>query len=605
MNKLALTAALLELFTMLASVGRVAHCDTATAPSVVKIVSSGGSFHMVRNGQPFFIKGAGGDGSLELLKQCGGNSIRTWGADNLDNTLAEANKVGIGVTVGIWLGHKEQGFRYDDPAAVAKQLDMARNVILRYRNSPALLMWGLGNEMEGYDGGDDPNVWHAVEDIAKMVKQLDPNHPTMTVVAEIGGNKVRAINQYCPDIDVIGINSYGGGPSLPTRYVAAGGTKPYVVTEYGPAGTWEVPKNSWGASAELTSTQKAESYKATYEKAIANQPLCLGGYAFTWGHKQEASATWFGLMLSDGSKLAGVDALATLWSGHPPAVLCPKIESLTIDGSPSVKSGDTVDVHLVQSDPQGQAVKVTWILSYDPVVNSVGGATQPAQPQFPDSIVESSNTGAKLKMPPVHGGFRIYAILHNASGAAAVGNVVLYVSDGGDAPVPDARKATLPFVLYGAADQPFVTSGYMGNFAAITVDANCPTNTRGDAKSCMKATYGATDNWAGVVWQNPPNNWGDLPGGWNITGAKQLSFWARGDKGGEKVTFEYGLIGADKKFHDSSSGKMADVILTTAWQHYTIDLTGKDLSRIVSGFCWTVAGSGNPTTFYLDDIRYE
>jgi hypothetical protein len=54
----------------------------------------------------------------------------------------------------------------------------------------------------------------------------------------------------------------------------------------------------------------------------------------------------------------------------------------------------------------------------------------------------------------------------------------------------------------------------------------------------------AADQWGGVVWQHPANDWGDANGGFNLTGAKKLTFWARGEKGGEKVSFEFGLLGA-------------------------------------------------------------
>jgi len=82
-------------------------------------------------------------------------------------------------------------------------------------------MWSIGNEMEmGQE--DDPLVWNAVEDIAKMAKQIDPNHPTMTVIAEIGGKKIEHINKLCPSIDIIGINTYAGGPSIAERYQKAG-----------------------------------------------------------------------------------------------------------------------------------------------------------------------------------------------------------------------------------------------------------------------------------------------------------------------------------------------------------------------------------------------
>ena len=45
--------------------------------------------------------------------------------------------------------------------------------------------------------------------------------------------------------------------------------------------------------------------------------------------------------------------------------------------------------------------------------------------------------------------------------------------------------------------------------------------------------------------------------------------------------------------------------LTREWAQYSIDLTGKDLSRIKTGFGWTLAGQGKPLTFYLDDVKYE
>ena len=174
-----------------------------------------------------------------------------------------------------------------------------------------MLLWGLGNEMEMHD--DTPELWRAVQDLARMVHQLDPNHPTMTAVAEIGGDKVRNIHKYCPDIDVIGINTYGGGPSLAARYRKAGGTKPFVLTEFGPPGTWEIRMNSFGTAREPTSTQKARFYRETYEKSVLGEPdLCLGSYAFTWGWKIEATATWYGMLLPDQSRLAAVDTMQEL-----------------------------------------------------------------------------------------------------------------------------------------------------------------------------------------------------------------------------------------------------------------------------------------------------
>ncbi|MCC5024095.1 MAG: hypothetical protein J6386_15485 [Candidatus Synoicihabitans palmerolidicus] len=36
--------------------------------------------------------------------------------------------------------------------------------VRRYRDHPAVLMWGLGNEMEG--DGTDPRVWRELETLA-------------------------------------------------------------------------------------------------------------------------------------------------------------------------------------------------------------------------------------------------------------------------------------------------------------------------------------------------------------------------------------------------------------------------------------------------------
>ena len=170
----------------------------------------------------------------------------------------------------------------------------------------------------------------------------------------------------------------------------------------------------------------------------------------------------------------------------------------------------------------------------------------------------------------------------------------------------DAPKATLPLSIYDEAGNaaPYVPSGYMGNNGAIKMTDNTTDNPH-SGKTCLKVQYTAGDNWGGVVWQSPANDWGDQPGGFDLTGAKKLTFWARGEKGGESVSFSFGLIGADKKYHDTAKGEVKDAALTKEWKQFSIDLDGKDLSTIKTGFCWVLGAKGEPITFYLDDIKYE
>lgn len=581
----------------------VARAQTTT-PVPVVLEKTANGYRLLRDGKPYFIKGAGGSASLERLRAAGGNSNRTWGADNLGPMLDQAQKLGMTITVGMWLGHEEQGFSYNNANQVADQIAMVRKAVEQYKNHPAVLMWALGNEMEGYANGDNAAIWSSINNLAVMVERLDPNHPVMTVISEIGGDRVKNINRLCPDVDIVGINAYGGGPSIPERYKAAGGMKPYVMTEYGPGGTWETGKTAWGAAKELTSTEKAVSYKNTYTKAIADQPLCLGGYAFTWGFKQEATATWFGLLLSDGSNLGAVDTLTELWSGKPPANRCPIINSLKLDGADQVDAGATVHATFSVTDPDGDPVDVKWVLQPEADRYNLGGSSERALPTYPEAIVKSAEDGADVKLPADPGGYRLFAYARDGKGNAAVGNIPLLVK--GEVKPVETPTAKFPFDVYaeqGQGNAAYVPTGWMGNIKALKVDEGCKVQPHA-GKACIQVDYTANNDWGGIVWQSPANDWGDLPGGRNLKGAKRLSFWARGEKGGEDVTFLIGLIGADRKYPDTAKAKL-ETTLTTSWQQLSMDLSGKDLSRIKTAFALTVGGQGRPVTFYLDDIRYE
>ena len=158
-------------------------------------------------------------------------------------------------------------------------------------------------------------------------------------------------------------------------------------------------------------------------------------------------------------------------------------------------------------------------------------------------------------------------------------------------------------------DNHFIPSGWMGDYGDMKFNDKFMEKPHGGTTSIQiiynnKATQGA--RWAGIYWQNPPNNWGTRPGGYDLTGAKKLTFWARGDKGGERIE-EFKIGGITGEYADSDVAGIGPVVLTTDWQQFTIDLEGKDLSSISGGFCWATNLDVNPdgATFYLDDIKYE
>src|ERR1019366_1518608 len=192
----------------------ISRAESLTAPVPVQVIHDADGWQLLRDGKPYFIKGVGGSASKSILAQLGANSFRTWGADNLKDQLDEAQRLGLTVTIGIWLRHEGDNFSYKNPDQVAHQYEMARKYILQYKDHPALLIWALGNETEGFKSGDNPLLWKAINNIAALTRQLDPNHPTMTVIAEIGGARIKSLNEYCPDIQIVGINSYGGVTSV-------------------------------------------------------------------------------------------------------------------------------------------------------------------------------------------------------------------------------------------------------------------------------------------------------------------------------------------------------------------------------------------------------
>jgi len=199
----------------------------------------------------------------------------------------------------------------------------------------------------------------------------------------------------------------------------------------------------------------------------------------------------------------------------------------------------------------------------------------------------------------------------NPNGATFFIDDIKYEAD--TAMKPEGRKQqSMPFYVYSDASSPknhFIASGYMGDYSDVKYDGRSADDPYlGD--TCIKYVYNnkATQGsrWAGVYWQNPANNWGTIDGGYDLSKATQVSFWARGAAGGERIE-EFKIGGIMGEFSDSDTAMIGPVILNKEWTQYTIDLKGKDASYIIGGFCWASNLDANPegATFYLDEIKYE
>ena len=268
---------------------------------------------MLRHGEIHPVLGAGAKANFELLQSSGANSIRLW-STNKSALLDSAHARGMSVMLGLYLRPERTGMDYNDVHAVEGQLAELKQEILKHKDHPALLLWGIGNEVDlQYT---NTRVWDSVEALAKFIHQVDPHHPTSTVLAGIDPAKIHMVQTHCPNVDVLGVNAYGSIEKLPLNIRRFGWDKPYVVTEWGVNGPFEAPKTAWGAKKEPPGGVKAATRLRRFEEIIAaDSARCLGSYCFLWGQKQESTATWHGLFLSDGQPTDGVDAMHHAWSG--------------------------------------------------------------------------------------------------------------------------------------------------------------------------------------------------------------------------------------------------------------------------------------------------
>jgi outer membrane protein OmpA-like peptidoglycan-associated protein len=154
----------------------------------------------------------------------------------------------------------------------------------------------------------------------------------------------------------------------------------------------------------------------------------------------------------------------------------------------------------------------------------------------------------------------------------------------------------------------YAPSGYMGD-SDLTMSGAYVQTPHGEGP-CLRISYKASGvkGWSGIYWQDPANNWGDVPGraGFDLRGAKRLTFWARGENGGERI-HEFRMGGIVGQYPDSDIASITNIKLSKEWKKYTIDLDKKDLRHIIGGFGFLVNKADNPggMVFYLDDIIYE
>lgn len=383
----------------------------------------------------FYVNGAATNNFYAQVKDWGGNVVRTYSTTN--NTkliLDEAWSKGLYVNMGLYM-KVSKDFDYSDPAnaaAIQKQFEDHRMYVRRYRNHPAVFCWSIGNESEDVDAAGNAVYFKYVQEIAAMIHKEDPNHPTTVTFSNSDPDKkVKVLKKYAPSVDILSVNMYYPGVGNVVNNVeTAGWDKPWMITEFGPRGTWNMSTSTdpkilpWGTSnggglEEMTSTEKAEIYRKIFVEDIKPNESkgCIGSFIFVWGYQTHGAVlSWYGLFDKKGNTFGGVDEISECWTGNKVEKPAPRIENRTkmlLNGQTSGEgvtltlgsAGNTASVEAIS--PSGETLTYRWLIYKE------GDSMEDGS--MPDGIegliADATQPEITFKAPAMTGGYRLYVFV--------------------------------------------------------------------------------------------------------------------------------------------------------------------------------------------------
>ena len=349
-----------------------------------------------RFGDGWTIRGVCGTRELGLAKTFGINTVRGYtlntksGEGSTRSVLDAAHALGIRVVVSEWMPHqgKNKGkngatWNVDYSANVDERLAKFVAKVEAIGDHPAILMWGLGNEVHL-----DREYLEFVNLMSLAIHERFPLALTSLTMINAKPDNIEKIKAYAPDLDVVGVQSYSvGAVRGGIRNMEEHWGKPYYYSEFNGKGPWNFSKTEWGTAYDDLPADRASEIDACYD-AIEAAPRCLGSTAFVWGQFGMQRPSYFSLLLSphpsgvtQAEKMESVagqpgyplitphaEVLGRRFTGsHPVANHAPLITALeTSDGSREavVAPGGKLQVRVAGTDADGDPLRFTlWVLS--------------------------------------------------------------------------------------------------------------------------------------------------------------------------------------------------------------------------------------------------
>lgn len=389
-----------------------------------------------RGGAPYRIHGASGHVHLQKLQECGGNTIRIWGVQELGRILNEAQAHQIAVVAGLALPYSRFRGWYEESANTDSLYAAIRDTVTKYKDHPALLMWCLGNEVNFPFPLQNRAFYRTYNRLARMIHAVDGDHPVTTTVINLDRPSILNIRLFVRGVDFISMNIFGRLPALKSelRRFSWLWNGPYLIAEWSNYGPWEAAVTAWDAPIEPTSRQKAEQCLTVYQVHMpTDDPRFLGAFIFYWGNKQEATHTWFSLFSSEGAASERVNVLQYLWTGTWPELHAPLLKPMQLSGrnqgedillEPGTNHSAAIDLPF----HYGEQLTVRWELLEEYWYMKEGVHLHQAAPARFDSLLSTVDTARITFRAPAHEGpYRLFATVSDPFGMYATTNTPFYV----------------------------------------------------------------------------------------------------------------------------------------------------------------------------------
>ncbi len=237
-------------------------------------------------------------GDFQLMKDIGVNCLRIYHQpfEPKKEVLRQMyEKFGFMVVLGDYLGKYTfgsgaswyEGTNYENPEHRKNMMESVKKMVLDFKDEPYILIWLLGNENNyGVASNADKKpqaYFQFVNEVARMIKAIDPNHP----VAVCNGDTLflDVFAKAAPDVDIFAANAYRGDYGFGSFWeqVADATHKPAFISEYGAPAYVKYLSLAEGEEAQAAyhegNWNDIQENSVGYSQGVGN---ALGGVVFEW-----------------------------------------------------------------------------------------------------------------------------------------------------------------------------------------------------------------------------------------------------------------------------------------------------------------------------------